>query len=99
MQEYNKITRKQAYESMIHLLLKYYKTTGSTDITDILSGGEYSENTDEPRDKMFKHWWNEIVEDVEKGLQPKRMKRIKTVINPRKNLNVKNDNNTEEKEE
>ncbi len=35
------ITEKEGYEAMLYMLKSYWKVTGSTDLTDVLSGGEY----------------------------------------------------------
>lgn len=34
------ITEKEGYEAMLYMLLEYWESTGSNDLTDILSGGE-----------------------------------------------------------
>ena len=36
------ITEKEGYEAMLYMLTAYWEATGSNDLTDILSGGEYS---------------------------------------------------------
>ena len=51
----------------------YYKTTGSTDLTDVLSGGEYDHN-DKPVDSYFWDSWVECVGAVKDGKEPKRKK-------------------------
>lgn len=69
------ISKKEAYEAMIHLLFEYYKETGSTDLTDILSGGEYKPESDDPIDLMFKYMWDEITDKViNDKIPPKRKK-------------------------
>ncbi len=35
------ITEKEGYEAMLYMLKAYWESTGSNDLTDILSGGEY----------------------------------------------------------
>lgn len=35
------ITEKEGYEATLYMLKSYWKVTGSTDLTDVLSGGEY----------------------------------------------------------
>ena len=35
------ITEKEGYEAMLYMLKAYWEATGSNDLTDILSGGEY----------------------------------------------------------
>jgi hypothetical protein len=69
----NKLTKEQAYESMIHFLQKYHEEFGPHyDITDILSLGQYRKNSDFPVEIMYKDMWDEIVVSVENGLLPKR---------------------------
>ena len=63
------ITEKEGYEAMLYMLLNYYELTGSTDLTDILSGGEYVEN-DTPADRAFWEYWQEAVEKVKKEGPP-----------------------------
>ncbi len=63
------ITEKEGYEAMLYMLLNYYELTGSTDLTDILSGGEYVEN-DTPADSAFWEYWQEAVEKVKKEGPP-----------------------------
>lgn len=55
------ITTKEGYEIMIHMLNSYYELTGSKDLTDILSGGEYI-NDGEPADSAFWEYWLEAKE-------------------------------------
>lgn len=50
------ITIKEGYEMMLHLLNNYYELTGSEDLTDILSGGEYI-GDGEPTDSAFWEYW------------------------------------------
>lgn len=60
-----KITEKEAYEAMLYMLKNYWKLTGSNDLTDILSGGEYIE-ADTPADSAFWEYWLEAIEMVKK---------------------------------
>ncbi len=64
-----KITSKQAYEAMILMLYEYYKASGSTDIADILSGGEYIDG--EPADIGIWYMWEEALEKIINGHPPK----------------------------
>jgi len=63
------ITDKQGYEAMLYLLMKYWKETGSTDLTDILSGGEYIA-PDTPADPLFWEYWQEAIEKVKRDGPP-----------------------------
>ena len=60
------ITKKEGYEAMLYLLKAYWETTGSNDLTDILSGGEYWIGTNEPADSAFWEYWNEAIETVKR---------------------------------
>lgn len=64
-----KITIKQGYEAMILMLYNYYQRTGSDDITDVLSGGEYENG--KPADIEFWYMWEEAVDKILKGTPPK----------------------------
>jgi hypothetical protein len=57
------ITDKEGYEAMLYTLMKYYELSGSTDLTDILSGGEYIV-ADTPGDSAFWYYWKESIEKV-----------------------------------
>ncbi len=57
------ITEKQGYEAMLYMLMNYHELTGSKDLTDILSGGEYVEK-DTPADSAFWEYWKEAVDKV-----------------------------------
>jgi hypothetical protein len=64
-----KLTAKEGYEAMLHMLNDYWELTGSNDLTDILSGGEYlSDGT--PADPVFLQYWMEAVEKVKNGTPP-----------------------------
>jgi hypothetical protein len=58
------ITKKEGYEAMLYLLKAYWENSGSSDLTDILSGGEYWKETDEPADSAFWEYWIEAIEKV-----------------------------------
>jgi hypothetical protein len=67
LDEKNKtITQKEGYESMLYLLKAYWENSGSNDLTDILSGGEYWKGTDQPADSAFWEYWIESIEKVKK---------------------------------
>ena len=59
------ITDKEGYEAMLHTLYHYWKLTGSNELTDILSGGEYVEE-DTPADSAFWEYWQEAIQKVRK---------------------------------
>ncbi|MBB6613170.1 hypothetical protein H7F15_19175 [Pontibacter sp. Tf4] len=61
------ITKKEGYEAMLYLLKAYWENTGSNDLTDILSGGEYWKGTNEPADSAFWEYWMEAIEEVKKN--------------------------------
>ena len=63
------ITEKEGYEAMLYMLYNYWKLTGSNDLTDILSGGEYVEK-DTPGDSAFWEYWLESIEQVKKEGPP-----------------------------
>lgn len=63
------ITEKQGYEAMLYLLLNYWQLTGSNDLTDILSGGEYVEE-DTPADSAFWEYWLEAIQKVKRDGPP-----------------------------
>ncbi len=65
------ITTKEGYEAMLYLLLNYNKLTGSTDLTDILSGGEYIAE-DIPADSVFWYYWVEAIEQLKRDGPPPR---------------------------
>ena len=58
-----KITEKEGYEAMLYLLKDYWTLTGSKDLTDVLSGGEYIEK-DTPADSAFWTYWLDAIEKV-----------------------------------
>ena len=60
------ITKKHAYEAMLYCIQAYYENSGSKDLTDILSGGEYWRGTDEPADSAFWEYWTEAIERVKR---------------------------------
>ncbi|MDP5151294.1 hypothetical protein [Rheinheimera baltica] len=58
------ITEKEGYEAMLYMLQAYLEATGSKDLTDILSGGEYWLEADTPADSAFWEYWKEAVNKV-----------------------------------
>ncbi len=58
------ITEKEGYEAMLYMLKGYWELTGSTDLTDILSGGEYWIEQDTPADSAFWEYWLDAIEKV-----------------------------------
>jgi hypothetical protein len=64
------ITEKDGYEAMLYMLKAYLEATGSTDLTDILSGGEYWLEVGRPADSAFWEYWLEAVEKVKKDGPP-----------------------------
>ena len=54
---------------MLYMLINYWELTGSNDLTDILSGGEYVQE-DTPADSAFWEYWLEAVEKVRKEGPP-----------------------------
>jgi hypothetical protein len=63
------ITLKEGYEAMILMLYEYYKSTESSDLTDVLSGGEYI--GDKPADVSFWYMWEDAVSKIKSGYSPK----------------------------
>lgn len=64
------ISEKEGYEAMLYMLKNYWELTGSEDLTDILSGGEYWLKEDTPADTAFWEYWLEAVEKVKKDGPP-----------------------------
>jgi hypothetical protein len=64
------ITEKEGYEAMLYLLKAYWEATGSTDLTDILSGGEYWPIPNRPADNAFWEYWLEAIMKVRKEGPP-----------------------------
>jgi hypothetical protein len=58
------ITKKEGYEAMLYAIKAYWENSGSNDLTDILSGGEYWKGTDFPVDSAFWEYWTEAIEKV-----------------------------------
>ncbi len=56
------ITKKEGYEAMLYAIKAYWENSGSNDLTDILSGGEYWLGTDRPIDTAFWAYWTEGIE-------------------------------------
>lgn len=64
------ISEKEGYEAMLYMLKAYWETTGSNDLTDILSGGEYWPVLNRPADSAFWEYWLEAIEKVKKEGPP-----------------------------
>lgn len=60
------ISKKTGYEAMLYCIKAYYENSGSKDLTDILSGGEYWKGTDEPADSAFWEYWVESIARVKR---------------------------------
>ena len=60
------ITKKEGYEAMLYTIKAYWEISGSNDLTDILSGGEYWQGTEEPADSAFWEYWTEAIEKVKR---------------------------------
>lgn len=58
------ITEKQGYEAMLYMLKEFWEASGSNDLTDILSGGEYWPVPDRPADSVFWAYWLEAIQKV-----------------------------------
>ena len=65
----NLITEKEGYEAMLYLLINYWELSGSNDLTDIISGGEYIEK-DTPADSVFWDYWLEAINRVKRDGPP-----------------------------
>jgi hypothetical protein len=63
------ITEKEGYEALLYMLYDYWELTGSNDLTDILSGGEYVEK-DTPADSIFWKYWLDAVKKVKRKGSP-----------------------------
>ena len=64
------ITEKEGYEAMLYMLKAYWEATGSNDLTDILSGGEYWLEINKPADSAFWQYWLEAIDKVKKEGSP-----------------------------
>ncbi len=64
------ITEKEGYEAMLYMLQTFWKETGSKDLTDILSGGEYWLEPNKPADSAFWEYWLEAIEKVKSQGSP-----------------------------
>jgi hypothetical protein len=64
------ITEKEGYEAMLYMLKAYWEATGSDDLTDILSGGEYWLAPNKPADSAFWEYWLEAIDKVKKEGPP-----------------------------
>ena len=60
------ISKKEGYEAMLYCLKAYWENSGSNDLTDVLSGGEYWKRTNEPADSAFWQYWSEAIQKVRK---------------------------------
>ena len=60
------ITEKEGYEAMLLMLKAFWEASGSNDLTDILSGGEYWPVPNRPADSVFWEYWLEAIEKVTK---------------------------------
>ena len=60
------ITKKIGYEAMLYVLKTYYENSGSNDLTDILSGGEYWAGENKPVDSAFWYYWIDAIEKVKR---------------------------------
>lgn len=64
------ITEKEGYEAMLYMLKAYWEATGSNDLTDILSGGEYWLEVNKPADSAFWEYWLEAIDKFKKEGPP-----------------------------
>lgn len=64
------ITEKEGYDAMLYMLKAYWEATGSNDLTDILSGGEYWLVENRPADSAFWEYWLEAIEKVKRDGPP-----------------------------
>jgi hypothetical protein len=64
------ITEKEGYEAMLYMLKAFLENTGSNDLTDILSGGEYWPVPNRPADSAFWEYWLEAIDRVRKEGSP-----------------------------
>jgi hypothetical protein len=64
------ITEKEGYEALLYMLKAYWEATGSNDLTDILSGGEYWPILNRPADSAFWEYWLEAIEKVRREGPP-----------------------------
>jgi hypothetical protein len=64
------ITEKEGYEAMLYMLKAYWQASGSNDLTDILSGGEYWLEVNKPADSAFWEYWLEAIDKVKKEGPP-----------------------------
>jgi hypothetical protein len=64
------ITEKEGYEALLYMLKAFLENTGSNDLTDILSGGEYWPVPNRPADSAFWEYWLEAIDKVRKEGSP-----------------------------
>ena len=62
--------QRLGYEAMLYMLTAVFEATGSNDLTDILSGGEYWPVPNRPADSVFWEYWLEAIEKVKKEGSP-----------------------------
>ena len=62
------ITEKEGYEAMLYMLEAYWESSGSNDLTDILSGG--SVKAGKVIDTAYWEYWLEAIEKVKKEGPP-----------------------------
>ena len=65
MESNDMLSTRTAYEVMLCFLRQYWEFTGSTDLTDILSGGEYLSDS-LPADSAFWEYWLDAIEKVKR---------------------------------
>jgi len=59
------LSEKEGYEAMLHMLKTYWELTGSNDLTDILSAGEYLSDGSSADSAMWAYW-QEAIKKVKK---------------------------------
>lgn len=57
------LTEKEGYEAFLYTLLRYWEMASCTDLTNILSGGEYVAPS-RPMDTAFWYYWLDALTDV-----------------------------------
>ena len=57
------LTEKEGYEAFLYTLLRYWEMSSCTDLTDILSGGEYVA-LGRPMDTAFWYYWLDALTNV-----------------------------------
>ena len=64
------ITEKEGYDALLYMLKSYMENSGSNDLTDILSGGEYWLEPNKPADSAFWEYWLDAIEKVKNDGPP-----------------------------